>query len=123
MQRKNGIELLNYMCNIMHEKKRNILELLYKELGKEYLIIMFEKTLDIENNISGLYKHSVNENDQVQFKAEVAQIGDISEYARVLANIPIETKSTQKSLISYLNFLDMYKVGNISQLNILSRWS
>ena len=52
---KNGIELLNYMCNIMHEKKRNILEALYKELGKEYLIIMLEKTLDIQNN-GGLTK-------------------------------------------------------------------
>ena len=39
----------------MHEKKRNILELLYKDLGKEYLITMFEKTLDIENN-GGLAK-------------------------------------------------------------------
>ena len=52
---KNGIELLNFMCSIMHEKKRNMLELLYKELGKDYLIAMFEKTLNIENN-GGLVK-------------------------------------------------------------------
>ena len=52
---KNGIELLNYMCSIMHEKKRNMLELLYKELGKDYLIAMLEKTLNIENS-GGLVK-------------------------------------------------------------------
>ena len=43
------------MCAVMHEKKRNMLELLYKELGKEYLIAMLEKTLNVENN-GGLNK-------------------------------------------------------------------
>ena len=52
---KNGIKLLNYMCTIMHEKKRNMLEMLYKELGKNYLILMLEKTLNIEND-GGLSK-------------------------------------------------------------------
>ena len=52
---KEGNELITYMCNIMHEKKRNILELLFKELGKEYLLSMLEKTLNIENN-GGLFK-------------------------------------------------------------------
>ena len=35
---KDGGELINYICVVMKEKKRNILEALYKELGKEYLI-------------------------------------------------------------------------------------
>ena len=52
---KDGIELLNYMCSIMKEKKRNILETLYKELGKDYLIFNLEKALNIENN-GGLNK-------------------------------------------------------------------
>ena len=52
---KDGIELLNYMCTIMHEKKRNIMESLYKELGKDFLIAILEKTLNIENN-GGLEK-------------------------------------------------------------------
>ena len=47
---KDGNELLNFMCSIMQEKKRNILEMLYKELGKHYLIVTLEKALDIENN-------------------------------------------------------------------------
>ena len=82
-----------------------------------------DKFVEVQQNVSGIYSRSLNDDNQAQFKAEAAQFSDISEYMRILANIPIETKSTQKSLISYLNFLDMYKVGNISQLNILSRWS
>ena len=52
---KDGIELLNYICSIMKEKKRNILETLYKELGKDYLIFNLEKALNIENR-GGLNK-------------------------------------------------------------------
>jgi len=52
---KNDNELLNYMCAIMHEKKKFILESLYKELGKDFLISILEKTLEIENN-GGLIK-------------------------------------------------------------------
>ena len=43
------------MCAIMKEKKRNMLESLYKELGKGYLISVLEKALNIENN-GGLNK-------------------------------------------------------------------
>ena len=46
---KDGIELINFICAIMKEKKRNLLESLYKELGKEYLISTLEKALNIEN--------------------------------------------------------------------------
>ena len=52
---KDNNELLNYMCAIMKEKKRNMLESLYKELGKGYLISVLEKALNIENN-GGLNK-------------------------------------------------------------------
>ena len=52
---KDGDELINYICAVMKEKKRNILESLYKELGKEYLIFNLEKALNIENS-GGLNK-------------------------------------------------------------------
>ena len=52
---KDGIELLNYMCSVMQERKRNILEMLYKDLGKNYLIVKLEKALIIENS-GGLLK-------------------------------------------------------------------
>ena len=52
---KEGIDLINYICVIMKEKKRNILESLYQELGKDYLIFTLEKALNIQNN-GGLSK-------------------------------------------------------------------
>ena len=52
---KEGIDLINYICVIMNEKKRNILESLYQELGKDYLIFTLEKALNIQNN-GGLNK-------------------------------------------------------------------
>ena len=52
---KEGIDLINYICIIMKEKKRNILESLYQELGKDYLIFTLEKALNIQNN-GGLSK-------------------------------------------------------------------
>ena len=57
---KDGIELLNYICSIMQERKRNVLEMLYKELGKDYLIMILEKTLNIENS-GGLLKEIKSE--------------------------------------------------------------
>lgn len=75
---KDGIDLLNFMCNVMHEKKRNMLEILYKELGKDYLVAMLEKTLNIENS-GGLMKgkplypnkkeeKKLNENEESKIK-------------------------------------------------------
>ena len=52
---KDGIELINFICGIMKEKKHNIIEALYKELGKDYLIFTLEKALNIQNN-GGLSK-------------------------------------------------------------------
>ena len=52
---KEGIDLINYICVIMKEKKSNILESLYQELGKDYLIFTLEKALNIQNN-GGLSK-------------------------------------------------------------------
>ena len=54
-EEKDDFELINYMCEIMHEKKRIILEALYKELGKKYIISKLESTLTIQNS-GGLKK-------------------------------------------------------------------
>ena len=79
---KNGIELLNFRCGVMHEKKRNMLELLYKELGKDYLIAMLEKTLNIENS-GGLIKGKCSYSK----KNEVIKINE---------NIPIAKNMNEK---------------------------
>ena len=67
---KDGIELLNYICSIMQERKRNVLEMLYKELGKDYLIMILEKTLNIENS-GGLLKEINSEKEKKEQKINV----------------------------------------------------
>ena len=70
----------------MHEKKRNMLELLYKELGKEYLITMLEKTLNVENN-GGLNKgKKINTKKEEKEKKNSENI--------LIKNNVIEKKST-----------------------------
>ena len=72
---KNGIELLNYICSIMQERKRNVLEMLYKELGKDYLIMILEKTLNIENS-GGLLKEINSDKEKEKQKTNETKIKD-----------------------------------------------
>lgn len=56
------------------------------------------------------------------FAPEILNNTDIKDYAEILANIPILSKSNGASLPTSINFLEMYKVGKIEQLNIMNRW-
>lgn len=80
-----------------------------------------EKFIDIENNNSGIYNRNLTEKGQINFKAEISDI-NINEYANIIANIPIEVATASSSLPTNINFLDMYNVGRVEQLNIISRW-
>ena len=82
-----------------------------------------EKFIDIENNISGIYNRNLNEKGQIQFKAEYLSDTNIIEYANLIANIPIKIDTTESMLPESLNFLDMFNVGRVEQLNVLSKWA
>lgn len=47
---KEGKEFTNYIAFIMKESQKELIEDLYKELGKDFLLKFFEKALTIENN-------------------------------------------------------------------------
>ncbi|MCI8575159.1 MAG: type VII secretion protein EssC [Bacilli bacterium] len=63
-------------------------------------------------------------NSYVQkFYLDPSSIDDIYRCAEELANIPIDIKSeTEASLPNTYQFLEMYQVGKVSQLNSLERW-
>ena len=86
---KDGIDLINYICVIMKEKKRNILESLYQELGKDYLIFNLEKALNIQNN-GGLSK----EKCKYPKKAEKMNQEEDKNINNINNNIQNEKKST-----------------------------
>lgn len=82
-----------------------------------------EKFIDIENNISGIYNRRLNEKGQIQFKSEYLSSTDIDKCATLIANIPIKIANEDSLLPVSLSFLDMFNVGRVEQLNVLSRWS
>ncbi len=82
----------------------------------------FNKFVSIVPNSSGIYERTLDIDTQMQFNPEYLETDFISSYSRVIANIPVLDKSENKNIPSTLPFLDMYKVGRVDQLNILSRW-
>ena len=46
----NNFNLINYMCRLMNENKYKYLKVILMQLGKDYIINCFERTLMIEND-------------------------------------------------------------------------
>lgn len=65
------------------------------------------------NDNQRLFKADFNKNNMI----------DIYKCAQQLANIPILVEKEKYELPSSLSFLELYSLGRVEQLNILSRWS
>ncbi len=69
----------------------------------------------------------VNKNDmseeRITFEPLYVKNLDIDKYSKEIASIPVTLKNGDTDIPSSLSFLDMFKVGNIEQLNILQNWS
>ncbi|MCI8964782.1 MAG: type VII secretion protein EssC [Clostridia bacterium] len=62
-------------------------------------------------------------NNQIEFKIEEQQDLQFDDVSKVLFNIPIKyAEEKEMQLPSSYNFLEMFNVGCIEQLNILQRW-
>ena len=82
----------------------------------------FNKFVSIVPNSSGIFERTLDVDSQLQFEPEYLQTDFISTYSKILANIPVLDKSENRMIPQTLSFLDMYKVGRVDQLNILTRW-
>ena len=49
-KRLDNYNLVNYICKIMHESKIKFVSMLFMSLGKDYVLNILEKVLNIENN-------------------------------------------------------------------------
>ncbi len=74
------------------------------------------------DDIGMITDKDLSNTDIVSFKVEVMDNALIDDYAFVIANMPISLTSSGSNLPTSLSFLEMYKVGNIEQLNIVNRW-
>lgn len=71
---------------------------------------------------SGLFESELVSKKQKEFVADYDPNLDMFQYAKILANIPIEIEKEEKNIPDSVTFLEMYNVGMIEQLNILNRW-
>ncbi len=96
------------------------------------IIMLVDKVMALPNecrsfiNVSredcSIYSSVINSEIQ-KFKIDFSPIEEISNCARELANIPIDIKTeVESSLPDKYEFLEMYQVGKIEQLNSEERW-
>ena len=78
--------------------------------------------ISIGDQKSGIFENELVSNKQKEFTADVDINLNMYEYAKILANIPIEIAKEEKNIPNTVTFLEMYNVGMIEQLNILNRW-
>lgn len=71
---------------------------------------------------SGALKNSYEKQEQITFQDEVQYNINMTELAKILANVPIEFEEGLKALPDAISFMEMENVGKVEQLNILNRW-
>ena len=98
-----------------------------------FSILMFEENMknipsvcehfiDINETTCGFFGKDLAEENQKIFVPEFQEDNNNKDYSEILANIPAMGSSLSNTLPTSINFLEMYKVGKIEQLNIVNRW-
>ena len=78
--------------------------------------------INVNRDECGIFSSAVNLSAQ-RFKIDFTPIDDIYNCARELANIDVNIKSEiESSLPDIYQFMEMYQVGKVEQLNALDRW-
>lgn len=120
--------------NILKTKSLGIVEKIFKSTSNYgFSILIFENAIrnlpsrctyfsNVKDNEAGMFSKDVSANSQNVFTPEFSKINDMSPLINIISNIPVESVDETASLPQTLEFLEMYKVGKIEQLNISSRW-
>ena len=80
-----------------------------------------ETFIDVTEKSCCIFEKELSSSTQTNFNPELVTV-DMSDVCFKLANIPVQTDDATSQLPTSISFLEMYNVGNISQLNILNRW-
>ncbi len=121
--------------DVSHTRDMSIIDRLLKtNYNYGFSLLMFENAL---KNLPSRCKEFINITDKegVRFTETITQEKqlkfvpeflnnkiDLSSYLFKLSNIPVASRDAAASLPPSLEFLEMYKVGKIEQLNISNRW-
>lgn len=76
--------------------------------------------LDIRKESASIYNK--DDNELITFKPNIGVYGNYGEEFKKLDNIELKMPTMSGELPNSISFLDMYKVGKIEYLNVLSRW-
>ena len=120
--------------DIVRTKNVDIIEkLLRSNANYGFSILIFEQAIknlpskcnqfvNISDHEAGLLSKEVTSRSQLIFTPEFSSITDPSPLVSKVSNIPVSVEDAISTLPQTLEFLEMYKVGKIEQLNISSRW-
>lgn len=78
--------------------------------------------INIDEEVSGLFKNNLNVENQKQFKAEFNKTINIEDCIQKLANIHVDIPKEKHELPKSVGFLEMYGIGNVGQFNSQDRW-
>ena len=77
--------------------------------------------VEINSMEAHIFNKNITDNNNQKFIPEVLK-ENIKPYINVIANIPISLANSKNSIPDSINFLEMYKIGKVDQLNVLNRW-
>ncbi len=120
--------------DIYHIKNTGIIEKLLKSTKNYgFSLLMFEKNIknlpsrcenfvDVNDVEAHIFNKEIKSNNQKNFIPEFCNYSDLTSIINKVSNIPIASSEVASQLPTTLEFLEMYKVGKIEQLNIGNRW-
>ncbi len=113
---------MSIVNRIINTDKKIGFSLLIFENSINNLPSKFNNFIDINDDFCGVFGRTIDKNNQMKFKMNYLPDIDMRDFTSRLANIPVYGRDINTSIPSSLTFLDMYMVGRVDQLNILSRW-
>ncbi len=79
--------------------------------------------IDIDGNAGRFFHSEISDKSQIHFTFNNLDTFFFDKIVQMISNIPIKYKLTEKTALpNTYNFLEMYNVGLVGQLNILDRW-
>lgn len=79
--------------------------------------------IELNKDLGKVYEDEKLPDNQTVFSTDEIHEYNFQQVCQILGNVPIKIENTKNQiLVDKLNFLEMYSVGNIEQLNILDRW-
>lgn len=126
-----------YLIIVNNIKKNKSIEIINKVLKEEKnigfgLIILSDGIGNLPNECndflmasgadSAIIKNELDRNNQQTFAMDNTDNINLALVSEKLASIPIKLPLSLDNQKFYISFLEMYKVGRVEQLNVLSRW-